>query len=121
MASGRALGALGIAGENEAEDLLVLGPDQRALLGIIEHGAHRAFQMRPLRRDGVFDRAIAGQTIECGVEGDIGLNERQHRSIRTEREAGGKRPLRCCTSITRPAMRSAASRAASASSAVRTW
>jgi len=27
MASGRALGAGNIAGENEAEDLLVLGPD----------------------------------------------------------------------------------------------
>jgi len=87
VAAGRALGARGIAGENEPEDLLVLGPDQRALLRIVEHSAHRAFQMRPLRRDGVFDRAIAGQTIQRGVKGNIGLDERQHRSIRTQREA----------------------------------
>ena len=87
MASGRSLGAGNIAGENEAEDLLVLGPDQRALLRIVEHSAHRAFQMRPLRRDGVFDRVIAGQTIQRGVEGNIGLDELQHRSIRTQREA----------------------------------
>ena len=92
MASGRSLGAGNIASENEAEDLLVLGPDQRALLGIVEHGAHRAFQMRPLRRDGVFDRAVAGQTIERHVKGYVGLDERQHWRIRTQCEAGGKRP-----------------------------
>src|ERR1700682_2479453 len=94
MASGRALGARGIAGENEAEDLPMLSPHQRALLEIVEHSPHRAFQMRPLRGDGVLDRAVAGQTIECRVEGDIGLDERQYRGIRTQREAGGERPLR---------------------------
>ena len=51
--------------------------------------------MRPLRGDGVLDRAVAGQAIECRVEGDIGLDERQYRGIRTQREAGGERPLRC--------------------------
>src|SRR4029077_7480409 len=50
--------------------------------------------MRPLRRDGVLDRAVAGQAIEGGVEGDIGLDERQYRGIRTQREAGWQRPLR---------------------------
>jgi len=94
MASGRALGAGGIAGENEAEDLLVLGPDQRALLEIVEHGAHRAFQMWPLRRDGVFDRTVAGQAIERRVKGDVGLDKRQHWRIRSQREAGSKCPPR---------------------------
>jgi hypothetical protein len=40
-----------------------------------------------LRRDGVLDRAVAGQAIQRGVKGDIGLDERQHRSIGTERQA----------------------------------
>ena len=53
-------GAHGIAGKDETKDLLVLGPDQRALLSIVEHGAHRALQVRPLRRDRVFDRPVAG-------------------------------------------------------------
>jgi len=59
VASRRALGALGIASQNKAKDLPVLGPHQRALLGIVEHRPHRALQVRPLRRDGVFDRSVA--------------------------------------------------------------
>ena len=55
-----AFGARGIAGKDETEDLPVLGPNQRALLGIVEHDAHRALQVRPLRRDRVFDRPVAG-------------------------------------------------------------
>lgn len=34
------LRAGGIAGQHEAKDLAVLGPNQRALLGVFEHGAH---------------------------------------------------------------------------------
>ena len=59
MASG-VFGGCGIADENEPEDLPVLRPYQRALLGIAEHSPHRPFQMRPLRRDGLFDRAVPG-------------------------------------------------------------
>jgi len=43
MVAGRVLGGFGIAGENALEDLLVLRPYQWALLGIAEHGPHRAF------------------------------------------------------------------------------
>ena len=81
--------------------------------------------MRPLRGDGVLDRAVAGQAIERRVERDVGLDERQHRGIRTQRKAGGERPLRGAALLRRRspvrAIRSAASRAASASSALRTW
>ncbi|MGA8380465.1 MAG: hypothetical protein WB710_04965 [Stellaceae bacterium] len=55
-----ALCAHGIAGEDETRDLPVLGPDQRVLFGIVEHRAHRALQLRPLRRDRVLDRPVAG-------------------------------------------------------------
>ena len=92
--SRRTLGACGIAGKNEPKDLPVLGPHQRALLGIVEHSAHRAFQMRPLRRDSIFDRAVAGQTVERGVKRDVGLDERQDRGIRPQREACCECPLR---------------------------
>jgi hypothetical protein len=37
-----ALRARGIPRKDEAKDLLVLGPDQRTLVGIVEHNAHRA-------------------------------------------------------------------------------
>ena len=93
MASRRALGALGIASQNKAKDLPVLGPHQRALLGIIKHSAHRALQVGPLRRDSVFDCPVAGQTIKRGVKRDIGLDECQHRGIRTQREACSERLL----------------------------
>jgi hypothetical protein len=51
VAAGRALGARGIAGQDQAKDRAVLGPHPRTLLGIIEHRTHRPFHMRPLRRD----------------------------------------------------------------------
>jgi hypothetical protein len=77
-----ALGARGIAGKDETKDLPVLGPDQRALLGIVEHGAHRALQVRPLRRNRVFDRPVAGQAVQRGVKRNVSLDEGQDRSIR---------------------------------------
>jgi len=40
MAARRALGTGGIAVQNQAEDLAVLGPHQRALLGIVEYSTH---------------------------------------------------------------------------------
>jgi len=77
-------GAGGIAGQNQAQDLAVLGPHQRTLLRVIEHSTHRPFQMWPLRGDSVFDRAVAGQTVECRMKRDIGVDEREYRSIRRE-------------------------------------
>ena len=90
----RALGACSIPSQDEAKDLPVLGPHERALPGIIQHSAHRAFQMRPLRRDSVFDRLVTGQPVKRGVKRDIGLDECQHRSIRVQREACSERLLR---------------------------
>ena len=80
--------ACGIARQDETKDLLVLGPNQRALLGILEHGAHRALQVGPLRGDRVFDRPIAGQPVKRGVKRSIGLNEGQNRRIRPKGEPG---------------------------------
>ena len=54
----------------------MLGPDQRTLLGTIQHGAHRAFQVRPLCRDGILDRAVAGQAIERRMKGNDALAAR---------------------------------------------
>jgi len=124
VTSGRALGAGGISGQDEAKDLPMLGPHQWTLFGIVEHSSHRAFQMRPLCRHGVFNRAVAGQTIERSVKRDIGLDERQHGGIRLQLEPRTESPLGgplLLLATARPAMRSAASRAASASSALRTW
>ena len=75
------LGAFGIAGEHEREDFPVLCPYQRALLRIAEHSPHRAFQMWPLRRDRLLDRAVTGQTIQRAVKINVGLDEGEDRSI----------------------------------------
>lgn len=50
--------------------------------------------MGPLRRDSVFNRSVAGQTVKRGVKRDIGLDERQHRGIRVQRKACSERLLR---------------------------
>ena len=71
----------------------MLGPNQRALLGILEHGAHPALQVGPLRGDRVFDSPIAGQPVKRGVKRNIGLNEGQNRRIRPKREPGGEGAL----------------------------
>ena len=73
MASRRALGALGIASQNKAKDLPVLGPHQRALLGIIKHSAHRALQVGPLRRldyspSDAFGGELRGQCVERAAD-----------------------------------------------------
>ncbi len=94
MATRCAFRARGIAGKDETKNLAVLGPNQRALLGIVEHGAHQALQVRPLRRDRVFDRPVAGETVERGMKRNVSLNEGQDRGIRTEREPGCEGPLR---------------------------
>ena len=74
----------------------MLGPDDRALLRVFEHGAHRALQMRPLHRDSVFDRAIAGQPVQCCVKRYVRLDKSQYRRIRPEGEpcceGAGRRP-----------------------------
>jgi len=80
MASG-ILGGFSITGENEPQNLLVLRPYHRALLEIAEDSPHRAFEMRPLRRDGLFDRPVPGQAIERRVKSNIGLDKRKHWSI----------------------------------------
>ncbi len=90
----RPLGARGIAGKDETKDLAVLGPNQRALLRIVEHGAHRALQVRPLRRDRAFDRPVARQPIERGMKGNVSLDEGQDRSTRPQGEPGCEGPLR---------------------------
>ena len=85
--------ACGIARQDETKDLLVLGPNQRALLSILEHGAHRALQVGPLRGDRVFDGPIARQPVKRGVKRNIGLNEGQNRRIRTKGEPSGEGAL----------------------------
>jgi len=93
MMASRILGAFGITGEHEREDFPVLFPYQRALLRIAEHSSHRAFQMRPLRRDRLLDRAVTGQTIQRPVKIDVGLDEGEDRSIGRQLKASRKSPL----------------------------
>jgi hypothetical protein len=93
MIAGSPFGARGIPRQDIPEDLAVLGPDQRPLLRIVEHGPHRALQMRPLRSDRVCDRAVTRQPIERGVKCHISLYECEDWSVRAKCEAGCKRLL----------------------------
>jgi len=72
---------IGIARENELQNLLVLRPYHWALLEIAEDSPHGALEMRPLRRDGFFYRPVPGQAIERRVKSDVGLDKRKHWSI----------------------------------------
>jgi hypothetical protein len=72
----------------------MLAPHPRALLGIVQHGAHRALEVRPLRRDRVLDRPVSGQTVQRGVKADVCLNEGQDRCVRAQLQACRERPLR---------------------------
>ena len=71
----RAFGSDGIAGQNQPHDFFMLMPHQWALLGIVKDDAHGAFEVRPLRRDRILDRAISGQAVQRGVKGNVCLNK----------------------------------------------
>jgi hypothetical protein len=80
----RTLSCGSVSSQDELHDFFMLTPHKRALLGVLEHDAHRAFEVRPLRCDRVLNGAVARQTVQRDVKSDVRLNEGQDRRIGTQ-------------------------------------
>jgi hypothetical protein len=95
VASRRALGALGTAGQKKAKDLPVLGPHHRALLGIIKHSALLWRRAYPLQRSAtewqtgdIYSLQVLSPVTLCGHPAPV-----IHTVAAVARTTCGRRPV----------------------------